>query len=319
MEPVTRQEIFLAAAAGQEVQLPEPITREDKFLAAMAGMDVELPKPITRKDMFLAAVAAKIANGESGGGTGGVSKLPQVVDRSITEITAEDLQGVKKIGGWAFYSCGSLVSAEIPEGVTYIDLYSFHGCSALSTVIFPNSLNNISTSAFQNCTSLSSLSFGENLTNIGNQTFKGCTSLESVTLKSSTPPSLGSNAFAGCDNLNQIIVPAGTGDAYKSATNWSAYADIIVEGSAPAGGWTLSEFASDWDAENIYITNGFLGVYGDPHFLKDAQGNYIGDIDPNEEPAVEIDLSTLDKGTTYYVWNGVDAEYIAAKLSYVSE
>lgn len=50
-----------------------PITRKEMFLAAAAGQDIELPKPITRKEMFLAKIAeqANSGGGNSGGGTGG--------------------------------------------------------------------------------------------------------------------------------------------------------------------------------------------------------------------------------------------------------
>ena len=37
MEPITRKEMFMAKAAGQNVNVPEPITREEKYLAAIAG------------------------------------------------------------------------------------------------------------------------------------------------------------------------------------------------------------------------------------------------------------------------------------------
>lgn len=43
----------------------EPITREETYLAAAAGQSVETPEPITRKEMFLDAIA------KSGGGGGG--------------------------------------------------------------------------------------------------------------------------------------------------------------------------------------------------------------------------------------------------------
>lgn len=36
MEAITREEQFMAAAAGQAVKLPEPITRREKFLKAIA-------------------------------------------------------------------------------------------------------------------------------------------------------------------------------------------------------------------------------------------------------------------------------------------
>lgn len=39
MEAITREEQFMAAAAGQAVELPEPITRREKFLKAIADAD----------------------------------------------------------------------------------------------------------------------------------------------------------------------------------------------------------------------------------------------------------------------------------------
>lgn len=44
----------------------QPITREEKFLAKAAGMDVGTLKPITRKEMFL----SQISGGGNGGGSG---------------------------------------------------------------------------------------------------------------------------------------------------------------------------------------------------------------------------------------------------------
>lgn len=55
----------------------EPITREEKFLAKAGGQNVETPEPITRKEMFLDAVAK---NG-GGGGTGGVTSWNDLEDK----------------------------------------------------------------------------------------------------------------------------------------------------------------------------------------------------------------------------------------------
>lgn len=35
--PITREEMFLAKAAGMDVQTPEPITRREKFLSMISG------------------------------------------------------------------------------------------------------------------------------------------------------------------------------------------------------------------------------------------------------------------------------------------
>ena len=55
LTPITRQEMYLAAAGGQDVSVPEPITRLEMYLGKLAGADVTPPDPITRVEMFLAA------------------------------------------------------------------------------------------------------------------------------------------------------------------------------------------------------------------------------------------------------------------------
>lgn len=40
MEPITRKELFMAKAAGENVNVPEPITREEKYLKHMADNSV---------------------------------------------------------------------------------------------------------------------------------------------------------------------------------------------------------------------------------------------------------------------------------------
>lgn len=63
-EPITREEMFLSAVAGESATLPAPVTREELFLAKAAGENVITPEPVTRREMFLDAIA-------SGGGGGG--------------------------------------------------------------------------------------------------------------------------------------------------------------------------------------------------------------------------------------------------------
>ena len=67
LAPITREEMYLAAAAGYDVAPPEPITRKEVFLAKLAGKELETPVPFTRRERFLeaAAVAANKAVIES--------------------------------------------------------------------------------------------------------------------------------------------------------------------------------------------------------------------------------------------------------------
>lgn len=132
-----------------------------------------------------------------------VSKLPQVVDRTVTEITAEDLTGVTRIGLYSFYYCSNLTSITIPDSVTSIGTSSFSGCSSLVSITIPDSV-----------------------TNIGNLVFAYCLNLIKITILATTPPTLGNiNSFSG-DNYS-IYVPAASVEAYKAATNWSALSSRI--------------------------------------------------------------------------------------------
>ena len=65
--------------------------------------------------------------------------------------------------------------------------------------------------------------------NIGQRCFYNCKSLEKIFLDGATAvPTLGTDAFNGTPGTIKIIVPDALVDAFKAATNWSAYADKIV-------------------------------------------------------------------------------------------
>lgn len=57
------------------------------------------------------------------------SKLPQIVDRTITSLTAQDLNGTTEVGENLLYDCDNLISVVLPDTVTSIESYAFNGAT----------------------------------------------------------------------------------------------------------------------------------------------------------------------------------------------
>lgn len=181
------------------------------------------------------------------------NKVGQIVDGSITELTAGDLEGATKlrdsifsqyssltkvaipssvisIGNEAFYNCRSLTNITIGSGVTSIGGAAFFACGRLASITIPDSVTSISSGAFNSCTSLKSITIPSNVTSIGGAALRigGGANEVIITMLPTTPPTIASNTFTA-EYLNKIIVPKGTSETYKAATNWSAFADYIEE------------------------------------------------------------------------------------------
>lgn len=109
-----------------------------------------------------------------------------MVDRSITEVKVEDLQGITSIGREAFDYCTELTSIELPDSITTIRDYAFSSCSSLKTITIP-----------------------KNVVSLGNDAFSSCSNLVSIyLLNKDTTVTLGENLFLRCNKLQNIYVPA---------------------------------------------------------------------------------------------------------------
>lgn len=154
------------------------------------------------------------------------TKVVAVLDGSITELTAKDLDGLKVTSSYCLINRKSLKTVELPEGVTQISEATFQGCSALENVTLPSTLIHIVGAGFANCAALKTITIPENVRSIGANTFKNCSSLEQIYIKATTPPSLANvNAITEGTQIwayGRIAVPRGCLDKYTSATNWSS-------------------------------------------------------------------------------------------------
>ena len=122
-------------------------------------------------------------------------------------------------------------SSIIPDdgSVTSIEESAFHSCSRLTSITIPDSVTNIGDYAFCDCSGLTSVTIGNGVTSIGKYAFQDCSGLESVTILAVTPPTLLNSDTFKNTALTKIVVPAGCGETYKAAANWSAYANYIIE------------------------------------------------------------------------------------------
>ena len=128
------------------------------------------------------------------------------------------------------YSCFSearcLQKINVPAGVIALPDYVFNGCQSLKQVELKEGLKTIGNNAFNGVRALQTLILPSTVTSIGNNAFFTSYCLPSVTVLATTPPTLGSTAFKS-NRIKKIYVPAESVEAYKSATNWSNYAEKI--------------------------------------------------------------------------------------------
>lgn len=163
---------------------------------------------------------------QRGGGGKDYSAFKARADGSLTEVTAEMLDGITSIADNAFFNYQPLISIDIPNSVTSIGNGAFNGCNGLTSVTISSGVTSIGNNAFYSCQYLSSIIIPSSITSIGIYAFFSCYRLSSVTVEATTPPTLGTGAFTNIGSF-KIYVPSESVETYKSANNWSSYASEI--------------------------------------------------------------------------------------------
>ncbi len=183
-----------------------------------------------------------------------------LITGSITSVAIPN--GVTALRACSFSRCTELQSVTFPDTLKAMWNEAFQNCTSLTSIDLPVNFNTMGAYAFQGCTSLTHFTFSDKVYTIENYIFNGCTKLQNltipaqvgnikmkslnigsseypatITMKPVTPPTIRTDTIG--EYVTKIIVPAASYNAYITATNWAAYADIIVA-EDPVETWFLS-------------------------------------------------------------------------------
>lgn len=180
------------------------------------------------------------------GGGGGMSVADGIIDGTIAGEYTNDR--VTEFRRYAFYRCYDLTKISAPNALT-LGQYALSECTSLAEINFPKAAT-VGQSVFVGCTSLVNAELPM-ATTLYSNVFNGCTALKR--LKCDSLKAINALALSDCTNLEALILPANIVctlanknaisdtkiaksegyiyvpsaklSAYKTATNWSTYAN----------------------------------------------------------------------------------------------
>ena len=150
---------------------------------------------------------------------------------ACVKLTNVDLPACEKVQDTAFFSCTGLTSINLPNATTF-GSSAFSSCSSLTSINLPNATT-FGSSAFQNCSAITRITLPK-VTNLGGQSLcQLCSSLTAFVIENEEQvASLTSTNYAFASTpiktgTGYIYVPDALVDSYKTATNWSTFANQI--------------------------------------------------------------------------------------------
>ncbi len=150
----------------------------------------------------------------------------------LTKVYIAD--GVKSIPNHFLDGDMAITELGIPGSVTTIGKEAFSGLRSLENLYLEEGLYEIGDKAFSSC-HLKQIVLPSTLCSMGNNSFSGNSKLERIYCKATIPP-VQSTAFGDSRKDVPLYVPVGTANAYRNATGWSMFTNIIETDSFPTSG-----------------------------------------------------------------------------------
>ena len=251
----------------------------------------------------------------------------QIVERSITSFIDDELTSLDSC---SFYRCKELQEVSLPL-VTKLSESAFCECSKLTAVDLPN-VTKIGSAAFRDCTSLTNAKFPK-ATSIQSQAFYGCSSLSSfivgIELDDETAICKLSDTYSLPSSIGVIYVPYNLQEQYKTATNWSSFADKIQAYDVPISCQSLTITAEDvpWYKTSTIIHYEAVCTYSIEGMMQTGTKVFKGDIasdtfstNTSEESSrqVEISYTLLGKtATTTITQERYRTDLVGAAIFYI--
>lgn len=158
----------------------------------------------------------------------GVTFLSQYAFSGCTSLKKINLENIKILGGYNFVSALDGTEVRMSKLSSIQNNQAFYK-SGVTVLDFTGSTFTATKDSVANSSSrLTKVILPDTITSIGWDAFAGCKSLKTFIVLASTPASLKSNTFNSTNSTFIIYVPDESVEAYKTATNWVAYANRIL-------------------------------------------------------------------------------------------
>ena len=189
--------------------------------------------------------------------------LIKLIQGDVTDITADELEGVTKIADY-FFRYSNITSLSLPSALTSIGLYAFASTKRLVNIDFSRAtkLHTLGEGTFE-LSAIKSIDLSKTIINdIPNSCFSSCHSLESIVFPD-TLKSIDSLAFMITDKLTSISLPHGfIGFGYNAIDSTSSITSITYDGTIAEWNTIVSNSDSRWCHKDITVhcTDGDVSV-----------------------------------------------------------